>query len=133
GVNAFTHDGPLPAALAALRVVLAAAVAQERAGILEVVAVDHAAERLAGLQRLTVAGVHVADLALRHRDQRDLVDAVLPAPVTQVEAAAEQVGLQARLVVQGDDAAIGHRPLARPQLLNDADAVVGDVAQTQQF
>src|SRR5205085_4493227 len=64
GVDAFAEDGALPAALPAPRPVLAGA-AQEGAGVLEVVGRGDAAERLAGRQRLAVAGVDVADLALR--------------------------------------------------------------------
>ena len=130
GVDAFAEDGPLPAALAAPADSSSPA-RPGRRGLLEVVAVDDAAQRLAGRQRFAVAGVDVADLALRNGDQRHLVDAVLPAPQPEVQAAAQQVGLEAGLAVQGDDPAFRHRAAARPQLLDDADAVVGDVAHAQ--
>ena len=127
--------GPLAAALAARRLLVGADRSPTRnaAGVLEVVAGDDAAQRLARRQRLAVAGVDVADLALRNRHQRHLMDAVLPAPEAEMQAAAQQLGLEAGLAVQGDDAAFGHRALARPQLLDDADAVVGDVPQAHRF
>ena len=106
---------------------------QERAGVLEVVARNHPAERLAGRQRLAVAGIDVGDLALRHGHQPDLVDAELPPPQAEVDAAAEQVDLVAGLAVQGDDPAFGHRPLGRPEVLDDADLVIGDDAQPAQL
>ena len=70
-VDALAQDGPLPAALADVRLAaLDPGVAeQERVGVLEVVAVDDAAERLARRQRLAVAGVDVADLPLRARSR----------------------------------------------------------------
>ena len=106
---------------------------RNRAGVLEVVAGDDAAQGLAGRERLAVAGVDVADLALGNGHQRHLVDAVLPAPQAEVHAAAEHLGLEAGLAVEGDDPAFGDRSLRRPQLLDDADAVVGDVPQAGQL
>ena len=65
-----------------------------------------------GGQRLAVAGVHVTDLALRNGHQRRRVDAVLPAPVAEVDAAAQQLGLVAGLAVERDDVALPTEPLA---------------------
>ena len=131
GVDAFAKDRSLPAALAALTPArrssaLVAGFAQEGAGILEVIAGDDAAQGLAGRQRLAVASVDVADFALRNGHQRHLVDAVLPAPKPEMDAAAEQIGLVAGFAVQGDDAAFGHRPGPRPEFFDDADLLVGD-------
>src|SRR5205823_2438074 len=62
GVDALAQDGALAAALAARRFLYPA---QERAGVLEVVARDDPADGLARQQRLAVPGVDIADLALR--------------------------------------------------------------------
>ena len=129
GVDALAQDGPLAAALAVLG--LLARPDQKRMGILEVIALDHAGERLARRQRQAVAGVDVTDLSLRHRDQRRHMDAVLPAPVAEVQAAAEEVGLVAGFAVQGNDAAVSDRPLRRPEFLDDANLVVGNDADGQ--
>src|SRR5262249_6640210 len=71
GVDAFAKDGALPAALTALAFL---AFAKERARVLVVVAGDNASQGLAGQERLAVARVDVADLALRNRDQAAFVD-----------------------------------------------------------
>ena len=65
---------------------------------------------LRGLELLAAAGEDVADLALLDGDQRELVNGILPAPQSEVEAAAEDVGLVAGLAVQGDDRAFRQRP-----------------------
>src|SRR5262249_35288981 len=130
GVHALAEDGPLPAALAAGRLaLLVAELAQEGASVLKVVARPDPAEGLSWGQGRAVAGVDVADLALRNRDQRRPVDAVLPAPQPEVEAAAQQVGLEAGFATQGDDPAFAHRPGSGPELLDHADLLVGDVAR----
>ena len=59
------------------------------------------------------------------------MDAILPAPEAEVQAAAEQIGLVAGFAVEGDDAAFGHGAAARPEFLDDADLLVGDVAHRQ--
>src|SRR5438093_9311913 len=102
GVNAFPQDGPLPAALADDRPVVAFALAEERPRVLEIVAVHDMAKRLTGLERLAVAGIDVADLPLGNGNEGNLVNAVLPEPQRMVQAAAEHVGLEAGLAVQGD-------------------------------
>src|SRR5439155_16758612 len=121
----------LPAAVAGLRRQLLALADgrqagslpyQKGAGVLKIVAGDGAAERQARRQRLAVAGIDVADLALRHGDQRANMNAVLPPPVAEVDAAAEQVGLIAGLAVEGKDVAFGHAAFGGPQLFDDADA-----------
>ena len=134
-VDAFAQDRPLPAALAEDRLVLGARrlAPQESAGILEVVAGNDLAQRLARQQRLAVACIDIADLALRHRDQRHLVDAVLPSPEAEMQAAAEDLRLKPRLAVERDDPPLGDRPLHRPEFLDDPDPVVGDVAQAGQL
>ena len=67
-VGAFTKDR-------ALRTTLAA-VGEERLHVLEVVAVHQTRQGLLRLERLSVAGEHVADLALRDRDERHHVHPV---------------------------------------------------------
>ena len=135
GVDAFAQDGPLPAALTQDRLCsgLVGSPPRKRAGVLEVVAGNDLAQRLARQQRLAVAGVDITDLALRHRDQRHLVDAVLPAPESEMQAAAQHLRLKPRLAIQRDDPPLGHRTLDRPELLDDPDPVVGDVAQAGQL
>ena len=83
---AFAEDGALPAALAVTGVLPGPL--QELLRVLGVVALDDAAERLTRRQGLAVARVDVADLSLRDCDQRGDVDAVLPAPVAEVQPAA---------------------------------------------
>ncbi len=127
-VHAFTQDRALPAALAAAHRLVPE---QEAAGVLEVVARRDPAERLARLERFAVAGIDVADLALRNGDQAHLVDAILPPPQAEMQPAAQQVGLEARLAFEGDDRAVRDGAEPRPQLLDDADVVVRDVADGQ--
>ena len=86
-----------------------------------------------GSERLAVACIDIADLALRHGDQRQLVDPVLPSPEAEMHAAAEDLGLETRLALQRDDPAFGDRSLHRPELLDDPDPIVGDVAQAGQL
>ena len=131
GVHAFAQDGALPAALSARSGGVFGL--QEFAGILEVVTVGDAAQRLAGGERFAVTGVNVADLALRHRDERDLVQAVHPAPQAQVETAAQHIGFETGFIAQRDQTALLDGPGARPELFDDADAVVGDVAQATEL
>src|SRR5262249_8711838 len=122
GIDTLAEDGPLPATLSSGLLTLA----EEGAGVLEIVAVNEAAERLSGRQRLAVAARDLADLALRHGDERDFVDPILPTPQAVVNPAAEQVNLEAGLAVERDDAALGHRAARGPQAFDDADAGVRD-------
>src|SRR5262249_42537388 len=94
-VHALAEDRALAAALAYLGLALGAGLppGEERTRVLEVVAGDHLAERLAGQKGLAVAGVDVADLTLRDGDEGHLVDAELPPPEAEVKAAAEDLGL----------------------------------------
>ena len=134
-VDTFAQDRPLPPALTQDRLVLGARrlAAQEAAGILEIVAGNDLAQRLARQQRLAVTGVDIADLALRHRDQRHLVDPVLPPPQSEMQTAAQDLRLKPRLAIERDDSPLGHRTLHRPELLDDPDPVVGDVAQARKL
>ena len=118
GVDAFAEDAALTAFLPV--------VGQELPRVLEVVAVDDAGQGLGRQELLAAARKDVADLALLDGHQGELVDPVLPPPQSEVDAAAKDVGLVARLVVQRDDRSFGQRALGRPQLLHDSDAVVGD-------
>ena len=117
-VGALAQDLPLRAALAAL--------AEEALGVAEVVRDGVRGQRLRGRQRPAVAREDVADLALGDRHQRHDVDAVLERE-EHVPAAAQHVGLEAGLALERDEAAL-HRPVPGDQLLDDADPVVGDVA-----
>ncbi len=123
-VDALAQEAPLPAALAL--------VVQERRSVLEVVAVDHLAQRLRRRQRLAVAGVDVADLAFGDRHQPLLVQPVLPGEIAKMQSAAQQPGLEARLSGSGDDPPTGERAPGGPELLHNAHAIVGDVANAQE-
>ncbi len=109
----------------ALRALLAAA-REEAAHVEEVVHRGVVGQRLARGQVDAVTREHVADLALRDRHHRADVHAVLQRR-EEVEAAATQLGLEAGLAVQREQAQL-HRAAAAPQLLDHPDAVVGDVA-----
>ena len=116
GVRALAQDRALGALLAAGR--------HEGAGVLEVRTLDHLCQRLVRAQRAAVAGEDVADLALGDRDQRVAVDAVQER-AQEVDAGAEDVGLVARLAVEGDDLVL-QRPATGPPLLDDADLARAD-------
>src|SRR5262249_35667138 len=130
GVDAFAEDGPLPAALPAHAVLPSA---EEGGGVLEVVAGDDAAEGLARLEHLAVAGVDRADLPLPDGDPGDFGNVMLPRPRRGGEAPAEDFAREAAPAVHRDDPAPAARAGRRPELLDDADAVVGDVAQPRQL
>src|SRR5262249_53678312 len=97
-VEALAQHRALAAALAA--------VVEEAPRILEVVAVDDAAERLVGGERLAVARVDVAEPALRDEHERQLVHAVLPREEAEVHAAAQQVRGEAGLAARREHAAL---------------------------
>ena len=128
GVRPFAQDRTLPTALAAQPVGRGP---QELASVLEVTARHDPPERLARRQRFAVASIHIAELALRHRNERRLVYDVLPPPVAEVDAAAQQFRLEAGLVRQRDDTAGIDRAAERPQLFDDAELVVRDVSQRE--
>jgi LPS sulfotransferase NodH len=78
GVDAFSKDGSLSAALAQRRFdSLPHRARQERPRILKMVARHHAAQRLAWHEWFAVAGIDVADFALWNGHQRDGMDAIL--------------------------------------------------------
>ena len=115
-VRALTEDRALRAALAAG--------GHERAHVHEPVAVHHRRERLHGGERNAVAGEDVPDLALRDGHERhDLHPVHERRP--EVHAAAQDVGLEAGLAVQGDDRVLQRAP-GRPPFLDDPDLVVAD-------
>ena len=124
GIDALAQDPPLPAALAAGF--------EEADGVLEAVAVDDAAERFGGRQRLAVAGIDVADAAFRNGNQRHLVDGVLPKRIAHEEATAQDFRLEAGLAVEGDDPAIGQRAAGRPEFLDDPDPAVRDIPHAEE-
>jgi hypothetical protein len=126
-VHAFAEDRTLAATLPS------GSPLQKHLGVLVVVAVHHPAERLPRTQRLSVAGINVADLALGNGDQRGRVNAVLPPPEPQVDAAAEQPALVTGLAVQGDDLSLGNGAGLRPELLDHPDFRVRDVSQPQKL
>src|SRR5882724_11487479 len=104
---------------------------QERPGVLKIVARHHAAERLARRQRLAVAGIDIANSALRHRDQRASMHAVLPPPIAKVDAATQEVRLKTSLAIERENPALGDRSLERPQFFHNRDAVVRNEPQRQ--
>src|SRR5205807_3172218 len=106
-----------------------ACVTEEGTGVLKVIALHDAAERLAGRQSIAVAGVDEADLPLGNSDQGEFVDPVLPAPQSEVDAAAQQVGLVAGLAVLGDDVSFSHGAVMRPEFFDNADLLVGNSAK----
>src|SRR5262249_40454347 len=90
GIDTFAQDGPLSATLTShRRRSLLAGFSEKATGVLEMVALHDAAERLAGRQRLAVARVDVADLALRDGDEWHFVETILPSPKSEVETAAQ--------------------------------------------
>src|SRR5438046_3060481 len=98
--------------------------------VLEIRALHHPRESLTGGEWLAVSCIDVADLPLRDGHQRGAVDAVLPDPLAEVDAAADQVGLVTRLPGLGDDASFADRASEAPELLHDADAIVRAEAHT---
>ena len=134
-VDAFAQDRALATALTQNRLLLGARrlAAQEAPGVLKVVARNNSAQRLARRQGLAVAGVNVADLALRHRDQGHLVDAELPPPEPEMQTTAQHLRLKPGLAIERDDPSFGDRSLHGPEFFDDPDPVVGDIAQTGQL
>jgi hypothetical protein len=124
GVNTFTQDRALTPALAA--------VLEERRRVLEERRARALRESLGGRQGRAVTRVHVADASLGNDDERLAMDAVLPREVPEVQTAAQDLGLEAGLAGGGHDPAIEKRALSRPELLDDADARVGDVADASE-
>src|SRR5262245_19513289 len=124
-VHAFAEDRPLAAPLSAAHAaIVERGAGEERPGILEVIAIHSLGERLAWWQWLAIAGVHVANFALRDRYEPYLVDTVLPPPVTKVDATAQQLGLIAGLAIERNDLTVSHRAAERPQLFDDTHRVV---------
>ena len=114
GVDAFAQDRPLPAALAGDRLLVGADLLahEERPGVLEVVARRRrgrasgwaAAARRRGRRRsrsCPAGTVTSGTLWMRYCQRQQ----------AEVQAAAEHLGLEAGLAVQGDDPALGHRAL----------------------
>jgi hypothetical protein len=102
-----------------------ATVEQERAGVLEVVAVHRAAEDPFRGDGLAGVGEHEPDLAGRNANHRRFQHPVLDEPVAEMEAGREGVRLVARLPVQCDD--LPGRQLGTPELLDhDADFALID-------
>src|SRR5262249_4293494 len=132
-VDAFAENGPLPTALAEQALVPLPRLPEEGVSVLKIIAENDPAERLAGRERLAVAGINVANLALRHRDQGHLVNPELPAPKPKMKTPAQQVRLVARLAVQGNDPAFRDRAPPRPEFFDDANPAVGDVAHAHYF
>jgi hypothetical protein len=122
GIGTLTQDLALRSALTAG--------AQEGGYVLKVIGRDVARQRLRRRQWLPVACEDVADLTLRDRDQRHLVQAILERH-QHVPATSQQGGLKAGLAVQGDEAA-RHGSRRAPQFFDDADAIVRDVPEREQ-
>ena len=77
--------------------------AQELRRVLEAVARDFAAEDLVGRHGGAVRGDDEGDFARRDDHERHALHLVEPVPVAEVPAGGQQVGLQARLTVEGDE------------------------------
>ena len=113
-VRSLAKDCPLRPLLPAL--------GQKRAHIEKICGLKVAGKCLCGVQRRAVACKDIADLALRDRDQRLDVDAVLEGEEEMI-AATHDIGLKTGFFLQRDQAA-SDRAAAAPQLLNDRDPVV---------
>ena len=98
---------------------LLAAVQQELARVLKVVAIDHFAQDALGWDRRAVRRQHQRNLALRHDGDGRLDDPVLPAVITEVQSRSQCVRLVAGLAVQRHQSARRQRP---PAELLDHDA-----------
>src|SRR4051794_33934490 len=57
--------------------------------------------------------------------------AVLPPPEAEMNATAQEVGLKASLAIECEDRTFGHRAFERPELFDDADAVIRDEPERQ--
>jgi len=111
-----------------LRTTLAAAF-EERARILEIVAVDIPCDHAPAGQRLAVACLDDADLALRDGRELDQFDRVLPRPQAHVQARRQRVGLVAGFAFERNDLPVGQVAVAAEDhefLRHRADAVVGN-------
>ena len=119
GVNALAQDQPLASFLAACF--------EEFLGVLKVVAVDDSSECLPGIERHAVAREDVTEATLFDRDERQLVDAILPAPIADVHATAQDVGLISGSAVGGDELPLVEGSAGGPKLFDDPDGVVGNM------
>lgn len=84
---------------------LFAAVEQELARGLEVVAFDDFPEDATGRNRPAVRRDNEGNFALRHDDDRHLEDAMLPAEESEVETRRQRRGLITGFAVEGDEPA----------------------------
>jgi hypothetical protein len=105
---------------------------QECLGVLEVIALYDASERLRRRQRRSVPRIHVADFPFRDRHERFLMDAILPWEVPRVNTAAEDRSLEAGLAVEGDDSALGERSLGGPQFFHSSYLGVRNIPNAKQ-
>ncbi len=85
------------------------------------------AKHLRRRKRRAVACEHVGNLALPDRDQIGFVDSIHERE-KQMQAAAQHFRLVAGLAVQRDESALD-RAFCRPQLFDNADLIVRDVAK----
>lgn len=102
---------------------------QEAARVLEVgfVVGIVGGEHLRGPERRAVAREHVGDASLADRDEIGFVEPIHEGH-EDMNAAAQDLGLEARLAVQRNETRFD-RALRRPHLLDDADLIVGNVAK----
>src|SRR5205807_8894332 len=101
-------------------------------GILEMIGVDVPAQGLCRLERHTVARVEVSHLALAYHDERLLVDAVLPRIKPDVNAAAQEPGLEPRFAIARNDLTFLERTFAAPDFLDRSHLRVRDVNDPEQ-
>ncbi len=102
GIDPLAQDRPLPSALTEGAGFDAGSL-QEGPGVLKVVRLHDAGQRLAGSQGLAAAGVDVADFALRNDHERNAVNAILPAPKAKMKTTAQHIGAVAGLAVEREE------------------------------
>ncbi len=110
---------------------LFAAAEEEFARVLEVVALDHAAEDAAGRNRRARGGNHERDLAGRDDHDGRFDHAELPEEVAEVQPGRERFGLVTGLAVERDELSGGQR--ARGEFLDDdADLVLANDREAEE-
>ena len=120
-VRARREQAELPAFLAAVE--------QELPRILEFVAIHELAQDVLGRHGRAIRREHQRDLALRHDRDGHLEDAILPRPVTKVQARREGVRLVTGFAVEGDEPS-GREAFAGESFDNDPHLAFTDQDQT---
>jgi hypothetical protein len=111
-----------------------AAICKERACVLEGVAIDMSCDDTAARERLAVAGLDAADLALRNGQELLPIDRELPRPEAHVESGRQRVRLESGLAIERDNPAVREPAILADQnefLSDDSHRVVGDDDHTE--